>query len=169
MVNFFMQRRRRNRGEFCVSHMRITSTVNTRFFAMQRFLALSALALVIAGCASTPTERITKYQSTFDSWPAEVQAKVRAGQIAVGFTEQQVRVALGEPDRVFSRVTEKGPTTVWAYRHRGPRVSLGLGLAGGSGHTGYGGGVAMTDRGYDDSLHAVFADGKVVSIETLRR
>jgi hypothetical protein len=44
-------------------------------------------------------------------------------------------------------------------------------MAGGNGHTGYGAGVAMTDRPYfaGDALHVVLMDGKVVSIERAMR
>src|SRR5690348_18433587 len=34
----------------------------------------------------------------------QVQQQVRAGQINIGFTREQVQVALGSPDHVFSRV-----------------------------------------------------------------
>jgi hypothetical protein len=129
------------------------------------FLAISLLAL--AGCATTPADRIAENRSTFDAWPAEVQAKVRAGQVNVGFTEEQVRVALGDPDRVVTRTTEKGVTMVWAYRHRGSSFGFGFAMAGGSGHAGYGAGVAMSDRPYfnGDALHVVLMEGKVVSVE----
>jgi len=133
------------------------------------FLAISLLAL--AGCATTPADRIAENRSTFDAWPAEVQAKVRAGQVGVGFSEEQVLMALGDPDRIIARTTEQGTAIVWAYSHHGPHVSFGLGMAGGSGHTGYGAGVAMNDRPYfsGDAMHVVFMDHKVVSIETTRK
>ena len=138
---------------------------------MKPRVLLAALFIALAGCATTPADRIAQQQSNFDTWPAEVQAKIRAGQVAVGFTEEQVRVALGDPERVITRTTEKGVSMVWAYRHRGPRFSFGLGMAGGSGHTGYGAGVAMTDRPYfsGDALHVVFEDSRVVSVERTMR
>jgi hypothetical protein len=134
-------------------------------------IVLAALFLALAGCATTPADRVAQNRSTFDTWPAEVQAKIRAGQVAVGFTEEQVRMALGDPERVITRTTEQGVSMVWAYRHHGPRFSFGLGMAGGNGHTGYGAGVAMTDRPYfaGDALHVVLMDGKVVSIERAMR
>jgi hypothetical protein len=138
---------------------------------MKLRIALVALSLALAGCATTPADRIENNRSTFDTWPAEVQAKVRAGRVAVGFTEEQVRVALGEPERTIIRTTEKGTATVWAYRHRGSHFSFGFGMAGGGGHSAYGAGVAMSDRPYfsGDALHVVMVDGRVVSIERTTR
>ena len=138
---------------------------------MKSRIVLIALFLALAGCATTPADRIVQNQSTFDSWPAEIQAKIRAGQVAVGFNEEQVLMALGEPDRTITRTTEKGISIVWAYSHRGSHFSFGLGMAGGSGHTGYGAGVAMNDRPYfsGDAMHVVFMDHKVVSIETTKK
>ena len=133
-------------------------------------LVLAAFLLVLAGCATMPTDRIAQNRSTFDTWPAEVQAKVRAGQVGVGFSEEQVLMALGEPDRIIARTTEQGTAIVWAYGHSSPHLSFGLGMAGGSGHTGYGAGVAMNDRPYfnGDAMHVVFMDHKLVSIETTK-
>ena len=138
---------------------------------MKPHIVLAALLLALAGCATAPADRIAQNRSAFDTWPAEVQAKVRAGQVAVGFTEEQVRMALGDPERVITRTTEKGVSLVWAYRHRGPHVSFGFGMAGGGGHTGYGAGVAMTDHRYfsGDALHVVLMNGQVVSIERAGR
>jgi hypothetical protein len=138
---------------------------------MKPRIVLVALLLALAGCTTTPADRVAQNRPAFDTWPAEVQARVRAGQVAVGFTEEQVRMALGAPERVITRTTEKGVSMVWAYRHRGPRFSFGLGMAGGNGHTGYGAGVAMSDRPYfsGDALHVVLMDGKVVSIERTMR
>ena len=131
----------------------------------------AALVLLLAGCATTPADRIAQHASTFATWPAEIQAKVRAGQVAVGFTEEQVRVALGEPDHTLTRTTEQGAAIIWAYRHHGSHFSFGLGVAGGSGHAGYGAGVAMSDRPYlaGDALHVVLMNGKVISIERAGR
>jgi hypothetical protein len=141
------------------------------FFAMKPRLALVALLFVLAGCATTSADRIAQNQSAFDSWPAEVQAQVRAGQVAVGLTEDQVRMALGDPERVVSRASEKGITMIWAYPQRGSHFSFGFAMGGGSGRSGYGAGVAMTDRPYfsGDALHVEFMDGRVVVIERTTR
>lgn len=138
------------------------------------FLSCLVLSLVVAGC-STVDSRIADNRAAFNTWPPAVQDKVVLGQIDVGFTTEQVRVALGEPDRVFTRTTADGTSQVWSYRERGPRFGFGIGIGTGSfGHRGGTfGGVSMgTGGGYhdDEKLGVVFdPSGKVASIETRQR
>ena len=138
-----------------------------------RFL-LSALILTLAGC-STVDSRIAKNREVFNTWPATVQDKVVVGQIDIGFTPDQVRVALGEPDRIFTRTTGDGTSQVWSYRERGPRFGFGVGVGMGSfgGHGGTFGGVTMgTGGGYldDEKMGVVFDPaGRVSAIETRMR
>lgn len=127
--------------------------------------------MFLAGC-STLGSRITNSQDEFNSWPAEVQDKILAGQVDVGFTPVQVLVALGEPQRKYSRSTEQGRSEVWAYTGGGSGFSIGLGLGTGHGSTSYGGGVAYdtSRRGSDDErLRIVFQDGRVTSLESRTR
>lgn len=137
-------------------------------------LALSATVLLVAGC-STVDSRIEKNRAAFNSWPAPVQAQVVKGEIGVGFTPEQVRVALGEPDRVWSRTSPDGTTEVWSYRDRKPHFSFGVGVGGGSfnGSRGTFGGVGIqTGTGYndDEKMGVVFdRTGKVTRIETTER
>ena len=77
------------------------------------------LAIVLLAGCSTPDSRIAKAQSPFDRLPAEAREKIRAGQVDVGFTPEMVRLALGEPDRVYLRQSDQGETEVWGYRDRG--------------------------------------------------
>src|SRR5215211_498498 len=91
------------------------------------FLISTVCALLGAGC-STVDSRIAKNREVFNTWPPAVQDKVVTGQIDIGFTPDQVRVALGEPDRIFTRTTADGTSQVWSYRDRGPRFSFGVGL-----------------------------------------
>lgn len=134
---------------------------------MKTRIFITIPVLLLAGCATTPAERLEKHAAVISTWPAEVQTKVRAGQIAPGFTEEQVRVALGDPDRTFVRTTSKGSETVWSYHYRGGRVSFGFGIGGGGGHTSYGAGVAMSDRphGRGPSMLVTFENGRVTVIE----
>ena len=138
----------------------------------KRLLAVSVVcALFLAGC-STVDSRIAKNRAAFNTWPPGVQDKVVQGQIDIGFTPEQVRVALGEPDRVFTRATADGTSQVWSYRDRGPRIGFGVGVGMGSfgGRSGTFGGVGIgTGTGYhdDEKLGIVFdAAGRVSSIET---
>ena len=124
------------------------------------------LALIISGCATTES-RISKNQAAFDAWPSEVQSSIRAGKVKIGFTTEQVRVALGEPNRVYSRQSAEGESEVWAYFESGPKFSIGVGVGSG----GYSGGAAggarydRTENRFDEATRVVFTDGLVVSIE----
>lgn len=134
-------------------------------------LITAAAGLLVTGC-STVDSRIAKNRDLFNTWPPAVQDKVVVGQIDIGFTPDQVRVALGEPDRVFTRTTGDGTSQVWSYRDRGPRFSFGVGVGMGSfGHRGgtFGGIGVGSDAGYrdDEKMGIVFdATGRVSSIET---
>jgi hypothetical protein len=131
----------------------------------------AACVLIFAGC-STVDSRIAKNREAFNTWPPAVQDKVVVGQIDIGFTPEQVRVALGEPDRIFTRTTADGISQVWSYRDRGPRFGFGVGLGVGSfgGRGGSFGTVGIgTGGGYldDEKMGVVFdATGRVSSVET---
>jgi hypothetical protein len=131
----------------------------------------TALLLSFSACSSTPESRIGKNQALFQSLPGDVQQKIRAGQVEVGFTPDMTLLALGEPDRRYKRTTSSGESEVWAYRDRGPALSFGLGVGGGGGSTGVGAGVGVSTRGDrdEDKLRLVFEGGKVSSIERVSR
>lgn len=141
---------------------------------MKTKLAASGVALLalLLGACSTVDSRIARNRDLFNSWPPAVQDKVVVGQIAVGFTTDQVRVALGEPDRVWTRTTADGTSEVWSYRDRGPRIGFGVGVGVGSwgGRGGTFGSVGIgTGPGYrdDEKMGVVFdRTGQVASIET---
>ncbi len=140
-----------------------------------RPLLVTGLALTLAGCVSTPTARIRADRSVYDSYPLEVQEKVAAGEVGVGFTPDQVRMALGRPDRVATRTTPDGTSEVWSYRDPGPRFSVGLGIGvgggGGSTRVGTGVGVSTGQRVYDDEKVRVVFDerGQVSAVEQVQR
>ena len=71
--------------------------------------------LLLAGCASTPSQRIEKNQAVFDSFPVAAQARIRGGQIDLGFNPDMVRIALGEPGRKLVCRTAEGETEIWLY------------------------------------------------------
>lgn len=79
------------------------------------------LGLVLtAGCLSTPDKRIAKAPEVFAAFPPDIQARVRKGEIDIGFTPDMVRMALGRPSRMLTRKTAAGEIEVWiytAYRH----------------------------------------------------
>ena len=81
-----------------------------------RFAWLSLpLLFLLAGCASTPEKRIEQSQSYFDTLPVAAQARIRGGQIDLGFNAEMVRIALGEPSRKLVRRLPEGDTEIWAY------------------------------------------------------
>ncbi len=129
-------------------------------------LASVSLMLALAGCASLDS-RISKNQAAFDSWPVEVRSAIRAGQVKIGFTPEQVRVALGDPHRVYSRESEEGEAEVWAYFESGPKFSFGVGVGSGGYGGGMGGGVAVSQsrNHLDEAKRIVFENGAVVAIE----
>jgi hypothetical protein len=131
------------------------------------FLLALAAAALLAACSSTPDERIAKNPGAFDQYPVEVQQKIRAGQVEVGFAPGMVLLAWGQPSRVFNRQSETGVAEVWVYHDNKPQFSFGVGV--GSYNNGSGGsvGVGTSTGGYDpeEKMRAEFRDGKVVAVE----
>lgn len=134
-------------------------------------LWLVVAALGMAGCASTPETRVEKNAATVAAWPADVQAQVRAGKVAIGFTAEQVRVAVGEPDRVATRTDTAGAHDVWVYLDHGPKFSFGLGVGSGGGGSSVGGGVGVSTggRGPRELMRVIFEGGLVSAIEQTKR
>jgi hypothetical protein len=75
---------------------------------------LSLLLALLAGC-STPAHRIKRNQAAFNAFPPEAQAQIAQGRVALGFTPDMVRIALGEPGRRTLRTTVNGEGEVWIY------------------------------------------------------
>ncbi len=130
------------------------------------------LGVLLAGC-STVASRIDRNRAAFESYPLAVQEKIAQGEVDVGFTPEQVRMALGEPDRVSTRTTADGVSEVWGYRSKRPRFSVGVGVGvfGGGGSTRVGTGVGVNtggDRYEDERLRVVFERGEVSAVETAR-
>ena len=105
---------------------------------------LLPLAVLLAGCA-TPAKRIQQNQELFDSFPVAAQARIRGGQIDLGFTPDMVRIALGEPQRKTLRRSGAGDLEIWLYldsirRYDRQRVDIdGLSLSGPGGLRSLGG------------------------------
>jgi hypothetical protein len=111
--------------------------------------------------------RINQNKAVFNEWSPEVQATIRAGRVDLGFTPKQLKVALGEPDRIFTRTTEEGTAEIWAYYDKKPKFSLGLGVSSGGYGSGVGGGVAYDrhDERFEDAVRVVLMQGKVTAVE----
>lgn len=71
--------------------------------------------MVLSGC-STPSSRIKKNPELFEQLSPEVQAEVKLGKIDVGYPRDAVQLALGTPNRQYSRKITGGKTIeVWSY------------------------------------------------------
>lgn len=133
-----------------------------------RALLLLPLAL-LAGCATSPADRIAQHREEFARLPAEVQQAVRVGRVDIGYSETAVLIALGEPTRRFERREAAGVTEVWAYARRGPTFGFGFGVSGGGRHSSVGVGIDATlprrGAGDDEALRVEFQNGKVVRVD----
>jgi hypothetical protein len=79
-----------------------------------RLTLIGVLGIWLAGC-STPATRIKANPEAFARLTAEQQTLVKAGQVALGFDFDAVKLALGDPDRVTTRTDADGQTVVWRY------------------------------------------------------
>ncbi|MFI5402067.1 MAG: hypothetical protein ACHQ1G_03950 [Planctomycetota bacterium] len=61
----------------------------------------TVLAFVLAAVVACggPKARIKDNQSIYDTYPPEVQAMIKSGQIGQGFDQTQVYMALGKPEK----------------------------------------------------------------------
>ena len=80
------------------------------FFSL---LTCLGLALVV-GCA-TPEARIKKNPEIFAQLSPGDQDLIRQGKVAVGFTTEMVKLALGDPDRTYIRTDASGTNETWSY------------------------------------------------------
>lgn len=129
-------------------------------------LAVTLLALLLAGCASTPQDRISRNRATFESYPADVQRKLTAGAVDIGFTEPMVTLALGDPGRKFTRADAAGESEVWVYFKRQPHFGFGFGVSsGGYGGVSSGVSVSTANNPDDETQRVIFHDGKVTAID----
>ncbi len=59
---------------------------------------LACVLAVVVACGG-PKARIKDNQALYDTYPPEVQAMIKSGQIAQGFDQTQVYMALGAPEK----------------------------------------------------------------------
>ena len=138
-----------------------------------RLSSVALLLLLLAGCATTPAQRIQKNQDLFDSLPVAEQARIRGGQINLGFTTDMVRIALGDPQRQLVRRTPDGEHTIWLYldtlrRYERQRADIdGLLVSGPGGMRSIGGSawVNVLQERETIRIRVEFQQGLVTSIE----
>lgn len=83
-----------------------------------RFLVLLLLLAGVAGCATSAdlrAKRIKQEWDYFTALPPETQARLQAGQIAIGDSRKMAWIALGGPDREYRRIRRDGTNVVWSY------------------------------------------------------
>ena len=138
---------------------------------MRYFIFPGLLLIAMLGACSTPQSRIGSNRPLFEKFPSEVQEKIRAGRVDLGFTPEMVRMALGEPARQLTRKTETGETEVWIYSDDRPQFSFGFGVGSGGRHGGVGLGMETNTGGYepDERARVEFRDGQVERIEFRKR
>ncbi len=133
-------------------------------------LLLAGGLLLQSGCA-TPATRIRHQPEVFARLTPEQQQLVQAGQIGLGFAPAPVRLALGEPDRVWTRTEARGVSEIWSYvtaeeddgrfLPRGRRSLFGAPF-----HPWYAGDPEPREHEY---LRVVFTGGQVSAIERATR
>lgn len=124
-------------------------------------------ALLLTACA-TPQSRIERDPAAFAALTTAQQERVKKGEVAVGFDEAAVRLALGEPDRIIERETSEGISQAWVY----------YAIAADSYNAGYCAPgfpyysyryycppIIVTPTQYQERMRLVFKDGKVSSVE----
>ena len=78
-------------------------------------LLLVVAASALTGC-STISSRIDQRSEVFAALPADDQARLRRGEVAVGDSSDMVYIALGEPTRRRETITTDSARTEWIYR-----------------------------------------------------
>lgn len=84
------------------------------------YLFACAALLFAAGCA-TPEARIKRNPELFGQLSPADQDLIRQGKVALGFTPEMVKLALGDPDRIYTRTDASGVSESWSYTtYEGP-------------------------------------------------
>lgn len=131
---------------------------------------LLALLLVLTACSSTKNQRISQNEALFNTYTPAERQMIRTGQVAVGFDQDMVRMALGDPSRETTVDTAAGKQIAWEYRHLKPSLSIGVGGGIGTGGSGIGigSGVGVSPNKTDLHKRIVFdrQTGEVARIES---
>ncbi|MCU0792021.1 MAG: hypothetical protein MUE42_04045 [Opitutaceae bacterium] len=136
------------------------------------WLVAAAVVWLLAACA-TPSARIKRNQEVFDQLAPAEQALIREGKVAIGFTQDMVRLAVGDPDQRWTRTDAAGRSELWTYSTYD--TNLGAPLYRGYYHRSLGGYPIYGDALYSANARArevfkvTFVDGKVSEITQLQR
>ena len=139
---------------------------------MKRFLLLLGCSLglaFLAGC-NTPQTRIRSNLELFNSLAPSDQTLIQEGKVAVGFTPEMVKLAVGDPDRVYTRTEATGQSETWVYTSYSSRGGAMLYYRGfyHRRHPGqYAYWLDYNDREVLERYRVSFKDGKVASIDEM--
>ena len=133
-------------------------------------LTLATCALLFSGCTSTQSQRISQNEALFNTYTPAERKMIRTGQVAVGFDQDMVHMALGDPSRETTVDTAAGKQVVWEYRQLKPTFGIGLGGSVGTKGSGIGIGTGVgVSPNKTKLLKRVVFDrktGKVASVES---
>lgn len=90
--------------------------MKTDFLHLKKGASVAVLLAVLglAGC-TTPEARIKQNPELFAQLSPTDQETIKQGRVALGFTPEMVKLALGDPDRVTTRTDASGTSEVWRY------------------------------------------------------
>ena len=132
-------------------------------------LLLSLACVLFSGCTSGRSQRISQNEALFSQYTPAERKMIRSGQVAVGFDQDMVRLALGAPSHERTVETTGGKQIVWEYTETSPNLGVSLG-AGVSSRNGVGGGVGVSARPDANKVYKriVFdrQTGKVARVES---
>ena len=108
--------------------------------------ALCALSIALISGCSTTNQRIEEHGPQFNSYTAAEKRLIRSGQIAIGFDENQVRMALGDPSHIKSDTSSNGTRYIWEYNELEPDYNIfnSVGISSRGGGVGAGIGIGGT-------------------------
>lgn len=128
--------------------------------------------LCVVGCVSPTNPRIAQNEARFKSYTPTERKLIRMGEVAVGFDQEQVRMALGAPSRETTVDTAAGKQIVWEYRSLAPSVGLSvggiLGTRGSGASVGTGVGVSPGRTKLDKRIVFDRQTGEVSKVESYK-
>jgi hypothetical protein len=88
---------------------------------------ICALSIALISACSTTSQRISDQEALFNTYTPTERTLIRTGQVAFGFDQDQVRMALGSPSRESTNASAGGKEIVWEYREFKPGLGVGIG------------------------------------------